>query len=148
MSSSKHVDKNSHRWLLDDVTWNRVANRIAKDHDDITPDHAEQILEATLAFLILCGKFRSRRFAPSEQVDIGWHTFLLYTKEYASFCRKHCRGFIHHSPHDVPGDDTVHSNAVDTLNFMRKHGATFDAEMWPEGGEGSRRLCGGCCGGH
>ncbi|WP_214110362.1 hypothetical protein [Acrocarpospora catenulata] len=40
--------------------------------------------------------------APSERVDIGWHTFLMYTRDYAAFCQTVAGRIIHHQPDDDP----------------------------------------------
>ena len=34
----------------------------------------------------------------SPQVDEVWHTFILFTKDYSSFCEEVCGEFIHHNP--------------------------------------------------
>lgn len=47
---------------------------------------------------------------PSQVVDDLWHEFILYTKNYESFCRKAFGRFLHHTPAVVLGSDRV-SNA-------------------------------------
>lgn len=37
---------------------------------------------------------------PSPIADVGWHAFLLHTREYAAFCDREFGRFIHH----IPGD--------------------------------------------
>ncbi len=36
--------------------------------------------------------------APSKDVDVAWHEFILFTRDYAAFCRVHFGFFIHHVP--------------------------------------------------
>jgi len=36
--------------------------------------------------------------APSRRVDLAWHEFILFTKDYAKFCQDHFGRFIHHVP--------------------------------------------------
>lgn len=31
-------------------------------------------------------------------IDEGWHSFLLYTEDYASFCNEYLGEFVHHVP--------------------------------------------------
>lgn len=38
----------------------------------------------------------------SVEVDNLWHTFILFTKEYAQFCKKMFGCFIHHEPRLTP----------------------------------------------
>jgi hypothetical protein len=35
---------------------------------------------------------------PSQVADDLWHEFILYTREYQTFCRKAFGGFLHHTP--------------------------------------------------
>lgn len=35
---------------------------------------------------------------PSQVVDDLWHEFILYTRNYAEFCRRAFGGFLHHTP--------------------------------------------------
>lgn len=35
-----------------------------------------------------------------EEIDNMWHTFLLFTKDYMSFCDKYFKCYIHHNPFD------------------------------------------------
>lgn len=43
---------------------------------------------------------------PSQVVDDLWHEFILYTRNYSSFCRRAFGGFLHHTPAAVMGKST------------------------------------------
>lgn len=48
-----------------------------------------------------CASTRNPRSRHStDLVDIGWHTFLLHTRDYAEFCDRIAGRFIHHEPED------------------------------------------------
>ena len=34
------------------------------------------------------------------EIDDMWHTFLMFTEDYANFCERYFGRFIHHSPRD------------------------------------------------
>ncbi|GAA3634468.1 hypothetical protein GCM10022420_004140 [Streptomyces iranensis] len=68
-----------------------------KDHDVALP-LAERIAAQTAAFLAACANNTGRPLTPSKAVDIGWHTFLLHTRDYADFCQRVAGHFIHHVP--------------------------------------------------
>lgn len=38
-----------------------------------------------------------------REIDDMWHTFLLFTKDYADFCEKYFGEFIHHFPNTAKG---------------------------------------------
>ncbi|MEV0734342.1 hypothetical protein [Polymorphospora sp. NPDC050346] len=73
--------------------------------------------------------------SPSTLVDIGWHTFLLYTREYAAFCDRIAGGFIHHEPEDgtewpaVPVHEPVEARRI-TITAMRAAGYHVDLPLW------------------
>lgn len=35
-------------------------------------------------------------------VDVLWHQFILFTREYSAFCEEHFGIFIHHAPYNTP----------------------------------------------
>ncbi len=76
----------AHKHLLNDVLWGRLTRRIVREKN-MELSRAERIMDQTLAFLALCAEETRGEFSPSEQVDIGWHTFILYTQEYQEFCK-------------------------------------------------------------
>jgi hypothetical protein len=58
---------------------------------------AENLYTDMLRFLYLCGTV-GKTLAPSERVDLVWHEFLLFTREYQNFCRSMFGFFVHHNP--------------------------------------------------
>ncbi|MFI6797220.1 glycine-rich domain-containing protein [Streptosporangium canum] len=81
---------------------------------------AEQIMKQALSFLAACAARPYARLAPSELVDIGWHTFILYTREYAEFCEQVAGRFINHAPDDDPSIlAPAGSNAAATVFAVR-----------------------------
>jgi hypothetical protein len=87
-------------------------------------------MEQALAFLYACAGNRGEPLSPSASVDIGWHTFILHTEEYAEFCRRVAGRFIHHVPDDgrvggEPGDEMSR-----TVAAIAATGLTVDPELW------------------
>ncbi|GAA4196645.1 hypothetical protein GCM10022252_44310 [Streptosporangium oxazolinicum] len=116
------------RSLITPALFSRLTARIAIDH----PEHAHQadvIMEQALAFLAACAVRPTARLAPSEIVDIGWHTFILYTREYAEFCQETAGRFIHHNPTD---DNQAEGGctAADTVAVIRGLGLPVVADLW------------------
>ncbi len=116
--------------LVSGKLWNRLVGRIQKDHPEIKKNEAEAIMDAALGFLKLCANHPENRFAPSEKVDIGWHTFLMYTREYHEFCRDLGGNYIHHVPNDDPRVPQERGALGKTVRFMRTNGVTFSPRLW------------------
>jgi hypothetical protein len=76
----------------------------------LSPQDAEELFLETKRWLWLCA-YRKAEFekgrlesvhiplaSESNAIDLMWHTFLLFTKNYADFCDRHFGFFIHHYP--------------------------------------------------
>jgi hypothetical protein len=85
------------RDLIDRGLYDRLAARIVADHR-FERRHAERIVDQTLAFLRACADNPGTTISPSPMVDVGWHAFILHTREYAEFCDRVAGRFIHHEP--------------------------------------------------
>ena len=74
----------------------RVVQRIAKD-EKITLREADDIFDETVDWLANS----AAESKPTKRVDAGWHTFLLFTRDYAEFCEHYFKRFVHHEPLEV-----------------------------------------------
>jgi hypothetical protein len=128
------------RSLISPALFTRLVTRITEDHPMIR-DHAERVMVQALAFLGACALNPGAGLAPSEEVDMGWHTFILYTREYAEFCERVAGRFIHHTPNDETdcGEARSKTVAIDaTVSAMRAAGLHVDIDLWLSDGECSQ----------
>ena len=95
-----------------------------------TQEQSESVLQETLVFLSMVGSNPGCPSTPSKLVDVGWHTFILYTREYAEFCRDNFGRFIHHCPTDTPELQEGSQTSQATVDFMAANGIVFDPELW------------------
>jgi hypothetical protein len=124
--------------------FDRLVHRIAKD-GNLPTELTERIMDQALAFLGACARDHHEPLAPSELVDIGWHAFVLYTRDYADFCHQVAGRFIHHTPTDE-NDPTASGAAaratVDrTVTAIEAAGFIVDPDLWPLGASAE---CTGC----
>jgi hypothetical protein len=137
----------THKSSIDEQLKERLVGRIVKD-ESIERLLAERIVDQALAFLQLCALEPKGSYSPSPLVDIGWHTFILYTREYAAFCKK-LGGFIHHNPSDVLGVEYGTDNIARTVAALKRHGFIVDEPLWANTGHDCSSYCSGdsCAGG-
>jgi hypothetical protein len=133
MSCTDTIVHNTGRSLIPDGLFFRLSARITANHHDIDQASAERIMDQALAFLATVG-CHTGKLSPSEPVDIGWHTFILYTREYAEFCGHVAGRFIHHEPHDdAPRQGACQSSGVArTLAAIKAAGYVTDPELWAD----------------
>jgi hypothetical protein len=116
------------RELIDPALFERLCRRIVLDHgrDERT---AARIMDQALAFLAACAS-APRPLAPSAEVDLGWHAFLLYTREYADFCERVAGRFIHHRPDDDPTASVDADPPAATAAIIGRLGFQVDLALW------------------
>jgi hypothetical protein len=129
------------RSLVSSELFRRLTDRIVES-ERLERDLAERIMDQALAFLLACAVNVGAPLAPSELVDIGWHTFLLDTQEYAAFCYRVAGRFIHHVPTDNHRTgESPNDVLARTVTAMRTLGFQLDDALWPRTALGS---CTGC----
>ena len=137
--------------LISPVLWDRLVSRTIKSlefqqiygnlDEAAQRDWSERIIEQTLGFLRVLAKTSDGTLSPSAKVDIGWHTFLMYTREYADFCQFIAGRMIHHSPFDTKGEAPKTGGAARATASMQAYGIYVDQELWVRAAE-----CDSSCG--
>ena len=141
------------RSLAKPELFERLTGRIVTDHDEIDRATAERIMDQALAFLGTCA-VSTAPLSPAELVDIGWHTFILHTKDYREFCDRIAGRFIDHVPTDDNDQDRQMCNGCQDDNgggkahralsasltawAVAEAGYAVDAPMWESGGNCSQ----------
>ncbi|GLZ34707.1 hypothetical protein Lesp02_68940 [Lentzea sp. NBRC 105346] len=120
------------RSLVPIALFDRLTDRISADHG-FEPALAARVMDQALVFLKACADRPGAPLSPSWLVDVGWHTFLLYTRDYAEFCDRVAGRFIHHVPTDGPGGTTLDH----TIEAIGASGFAVDPELW----EGATSKC-------
>ncbi|ONH31502.1 hypothetical protein BL253_09210 [Pseudofrankia asymbiotica] len=117
------------RDLLDDALFTRLAARVAYDRPEHS-DLAERIVDQAIAFVVTCAARGPRGLVPSPLVDIGWHTFILPTRDYATFCARVAGRFIHHVPCDPTDAGRPRGGQVATIAAIETAGFLVDPDLW------------------
>lgn len=73
-----------------------VVARISKE-EKMPTEEAASLFRDVLLFLWL-GQFVKGSLVPTPRIDLGWHVFLLFTKDYREFCGKFFGRFVDHHP--------------------------------------------------
>ena len=78
-----------------------------------------------------------RVLTPSHSVDLAWHEFILCTRTYGAFCRRHFGRMIHHQPGGL--EDENKSQFDQTLALYQRYFGPPPAAYWLPGAD-----CGAC----
>jgi hypothetical protein len=109
--------------------WTKLVGLLMRDYPFDTV-MAERVLGQGIAYLITAMECRGQGLGlgPGSIVDIGVHTMILDTVEYAAFCQEYNDGhFLHHVP-DVAMK--VDGSVARTAEQLARHGFTVDWPLW------------------
>ncbi len=95
-----------------------------------------RLLTEVLRFLHLVAA-SDQVLTPSHLVDLAWHEFILCTRTYSAFCRRHFGRMIHHQPGGM--DEENNSQFDQTLALYQRYFGPPPAAYWLPGAD-----CGAC----
>ena len=134
------------RRLFDQISlfdFAKVTDRYAKD-GEVSPQVAEETLLELKRWFTLCALHPEKTYATGGQVDAMWHTFILFTKDYARFCQDITGAFIHHSPEAGGGDIEAQIASAEKMrekvrlleaDYLKVFGALPPGHLWPRSPE-------------
>jgi hypothetical protein len=110
-----------------------VVRRYCKDHH-ATPQEAEEVFREMLKWLYLCAQSAQDpegtgcAISPEiEKIDWMWHTFLLFTWDYATFCERYFGFFLHHVPNEDEDEGSAATDDETTrAQLERQFGLVYD----------------------
>ena len=75
-----------------------ITVRLKARYPHLSESERPRVIEGLRSYFTLVARHGPRLAMPSRAVDSVWHDFLLYTREYAAFCRLAFGRFFHHAP--------------------------------------------------
>jgi hypothetical protein len=76
-----------------------IRERVRKRYPHLSDAQLDLVFDALREYFHLCRKGGQRLLAmPSQVVDVAWHEFILFTRNYQHFCRRGLGRFLHHTP--------------------------------------------------
>ncbi|WP_309396323.1 glycine-rich domain-containing protein [Cerasicoccus maritimus] len=115
----------------------KIASALACD----APTATEALTEA-IRFLALVAQSVTP-LTPSHKVDLAWHEFILFTRDYHAFCQQHFGKYIHHTPGG--GTDQNHRQYHATLAAYQAAFGPPSIRFWDNPNLGpAASNCGAC----
>lgn len=76
-----------------------IKDKLMNRYPDLTDEQIALVFQGLRDYFYICNKADGSMVSmPSRIVDEAWHEFILYTREYASFCLRAFNRFLHHTP--------------------------------------------------
>lgn len=106
---------------------------VARIGDDLCCDAemAQDLFLDVKRFLFMAAtQSQSKPLYPTPRIDEGWHTFLLFTKEYAEFCDDFFGNFLHHIPRHLSDPVTRTEDLYPTVDAMHAAFGGVPSDNW------------------
>ena len=113
------------------VLWDKISSETHVQGREVPG-----LLTEVLRFLHLVAA-GDQVLTPSRLVDLAWHEFILCTRTYDAFCRRHFGRMIHHQPGGM--EDENNSQFDQTLALYQRYFGPPPAAYWLPGAD-----CGAC----
>ena len=90
-----------------------IKERINRTYPHLNNEQIELVLDSLKSFFLISYKAKLRPVAmPSQVVDVAWHEFILFTKNYEEFCKKGIGRFLHHTPTEAMKSKTTAQEGI------------------------------------
>ncbi|KPH94516.1 hypothetical protein AMS58_10935 [Pseudoalteromonas porphyrae] len=90
-----------------------IKHHVKTTYPHLNDKQVELALEALKSFFLIADKAKSKPVAmPSQVVDVAWHQFILFTKNYETFCKKGLGRFLHHTPTEAMKSQTTAQDGI------------------------------------
>ena len=106
-----------------------LDQRLAARRPELTPDQRAEVFAGLRDYFQICQRAGRRLVAmPSQAVDDAWHEFILFTRQYAQFCRSAFGRFLHHTPAEAMRSPTQASDGIKRTWRLACAGEGIDPE--------------------
>ncbi|WP_448547768.1 glycine-rich domain-containing protein [Thalassotalea fusca] len=76
-----------------------ISRAVSTTYPHLDDKQVGLVLDALKSYFLIAYKSKQQAVAmPSQVVDVAWHQFILFTKNYQMFCKKGLGRFLHHTP--------------------------------------------------
>lgn len=90
-----------------------IRERVRRRYPHLTDNDLDLVFSALREYFHLSRKAGRRKLAmPSQVVDVAWHEFILFTRNYEAFCAKALGRFLHHTPTEAMPSRTMASDGI------------------------------------
>jgi hypothetical protein len=90
-----------------------LDQRLAARRPELSAEQRGEVFAALNDYFHLCRQAGRRMVSmPSQAADDAWHEFILFTRQYDSFCRHAFGRFLHHTPAEAMRTPTQASDGL------------------------------------
>ncbi len=90
-----------------------IRLKVHKRYPHLAEPELDLVFDALREYFHLCRKAGRHLLAmPSQVVDVAWHEFILFTRNYQTFCGRALGHFLHHTPAEAMATPTLAGDGI------------------------------------
>jgi hypothetical protein len=90
-----------------------IKKNVVAKYPHLTESDLAEVIRGLRTYFHICLLARKRQVSmPSQVVDVAWHEFILFTKQYKQFCDSAFKRFLHHMPAEAMTTPTIAQNGI------------------------------------
>ena len=92
---------------------NAIGKKLVGKYPHLSPEQASLVLDGLRDYFYICSQANGKMVSmPSQVVDVAWHEFILFTRDYENYCKKTFRRFLHHTPTEAMKTPTLAQEGI------------------------------------
>ncbi|WP_144394995.1 glycine-rich domain-containing protein [Pleionea sediminis] len=90
-----------------------ISKKVKEKYPHLSAQDISLVLRALKDYFYICNKAKRKMVSmPSQVVDVAWHEFILFTRQYQQFCDKALGRFLHHTPAEAMTKPTAAQDGI------------------------------------
>lgn len=90
-----------------------IETKLRARYPHLDTSQTAQIIDGLRDYFAICNRAGRRMVSmPSQAVDVAWHEFILFTRNYQSFCKQGIGRFLHHVPAEAMATPTLAQDGI------------------------------------
>ena len=108
--------RNRRGYLIDTFQFpETISQKIIERYPHLSAQQTLLVMDGLRDYFHVCNLAGKKMVSmPSQVVDVAWHEFILFTKQYENFCQKALGQFLHHTPAEAMHSPTVAQSGIKT----------------------------------
>jgi hypothetical protein len=90
-----------------------IKQKVSNKYPHLSNTQIDRVFDSLRSFFLISYKAKRKPVAmPSQVVDVAWHEFILFTKQYETFCKRAMGRFLHHTPTEAMKSRTTAQEGI------------------------------------
>lgn len=109
----KHVKAKREKYINNYVFPATIKKKLLEAYPHLSDKEIFQIMLGLRQYFHICNMAGNHFVSmPSQVVDVAWHEFILFTRQYQQFCKTAFGRFLHHTPAEAMSGKTIAQDGI------------------------------------